>query len=195
VNEEPLPPLTRRRTFILGGLGAGALALAGLKWLPRKAAVGNSALEQTVATLLAFMGALFGRDLAEHAEGAADLSDRLEIFASAEDLRHECAVLAHYLDELAAKQGAKSFTSCSGAQKESIVDRIMSIDVSSLGARVLSRVSPGMREYYRMRWLTAPSLAWVYQHSAVAWRTRGYSRWPGIAGDWRESLSRGAPYP
>jgi hypothetical protein len=195
VSEEPSPTLTRRRTFILGGLGAAALAFAGLAWLPRKAALGNSPLEQTIATLLAFTGALFGRDLAEHAEDAADLADRLATFASADPLRRECAVLAHYLDELAAKQGAASFSSCSGAQQQTIVDRIMSIGPKSLRTRVLSRVSPGMHEHYWMRWSTVPMLAWMYRHSAAAWRTRGYARWPGIAGDWHEVLSPGPPYP
>lgn len=194
MNQEPLPPpTTRRRTFILAGLGAAALALAGLRWLPRNAALGNLPRERTLATLLAFTGALFGRDLAEHPESAADLSDRIDTFAST--LPRDCAVLAHYLDELAARRGAKAFTSCSGSQKDSIVAEVMAIDVKSFRARVLSRVSPGMREHYRMRWSTVPLLAWMYRHSASAWRTRGYSRWPGIAGDWRETLSPGVPYP
>ncbi len=53
-DEEPLPPppTTQRRTFILAGLGAAVLAVAGLKWLPRKAAIGNPPREQTAGTLL-----------------------------------------------------------------------------------------------------------------------------------------------
>ena len=193
MNEEPLPPPTRRRTFILAGLGAAALALIGLEWLPRKAAIGNSPRERTLGTLFAFTVALFGRDLSEHPESAADLSDRLDTFAST--LPRDCAVLAQYLDELAAKRGAKAFTSCNDSQRDSIVAEVMAIDFESLSARVLSRVSPGMREHYRMRSMTVSLLAWMYRHSASAWRARGYSRWPGMAGDWRESLSRGVPYP
>jgi hypothetical protein len=196
-DEEPLPPPppTQRRTFILAGLGAAVLAVAGLEWLPRKAAIGNPPREQTAGTLLAFTAALFGHDLAADTEDAADLTDRLEILASVDSFPRDCAVLVHYLDELATKRGARSFTACSAAQKESIVGRLMAIEIGSLHARVLSRVSPGMREYYRMRWSTVPMLSWVYQHSAAAWRARGYPRWPGVAGDWRESLSRGTPYP
>jgi hypothetical protein len=195
-DEEPLPPsTTQRRMFILAGLGAAALALAGLKWLPRKAASGNPPREQTMVTLLAFTAALFGRDLSARAEDASDLADRLETFASIDTFPRDCAVLAQYLDELAAKRGAKSFTSCSASQKDSIVGELMAIDARSLRARVLSRLSPGMREHYRMRSSTVPLLAWLYRHSAAAWRARGYSRWPGIAGDWRETLSPGTPYP
>jgi hypothetical protein len=195
-DEEPLPPpTTQRRTFILAGLGAAVLALAALEWLPRKAAIGNPPPEQTVGTLLAFTAALFGHDLSAHAEDAADLTDRLETFASVDSFPHDCAVLVHYLDERAAARGARSFTSCSASQKDSIVGQLMAIDTRSWRARVLSRISPGMREHYRMRWSTVPLLAWLYQHSAAAWRARGYSRWPGVAGDWRETLSRGTPYP
>jgi hypothetical protein len=46
-----------------------------------------------------------------------------------------------------------------------------------------------------MRGSTIPSLEWLYRHSAAAWRARGYTRWPGIPGDWRETLVAGAPYP
>jgi hypothetical protein len=197
VNDEPPPPppTTQRRTFILAGLGAAVLAVAGLEWLPRKAAIGNPPREQTVGTLLAFTAALFGHDLTTHPEDAADLTDRLANFASVDPFPRDCAVLEHYLDELAAKRGASSFTACNDSQKDSIVGELMAIDTRSLRARVLSRVSPGMREHYRMRSSTVPLLAWLYRHSAAAWLTRGYSRWPGIAGDWRESLSRGVPYP
>jgi hypothetical protein len=195
VNEEPLPSLTRRRTFILGGLGAAALAFAGLSWRLRKGALSHSPLEQTTATLLAFTGALFGRDPADAGEGVADLSDRIAVLVSSEPMRREGAVLAHYLDEMAAKQGGTSFRSCTPAQQASIVDGVMSIDTKSFSARLLSHGTPGMRERFRMRSTTVPLLAWLYRHSAAAWRARGYSRWPGIAGDWRETLSPGAPYP
>jgi hypothetical protein len=195
VNQEPFAPTTRRRTFILAGLGAAALALAGLRWLPRKAAIGKSPHEHTVATLLAFTGAMYGHDLAEHPESAADLSDRLEIFTVAEDWPRDCAVFAQYVDELAVKQGATSFIASSAPQREASVAQVMAIEPKSLTARVLSRLSPAMREHYRMRSMTVPMLQWIYRHSAAPWRIRGYSRWPGVAGDWRESLSPGTPYP
>ena len=31
--------------------------------------------------------------------------------------------------------------------------------------------------------------------SAAAWRARGYTRWPGVAGDRHDVLAPGAPYP
>jgi hypothetical protein len=71
----------------------------------------------------------------------------------------------------------------------------MLIDPKSFKARILSRLSVGERDHYRMRWSIVPSLGWMYRHSAAAWRARGYARWPGVAGDWHEVLAPGAPYP
>jgi hypothetical protein len=197
-NDGPSPPVVRRRTVIVAGLAAAALAFVGLAWRSRQADADKDGGEHDSAlvkpTLLAFLGALYGRALS--AEDTADLSDRLgELFAAGGVLTHEAAVLARHLDELAAKAGAASFESCGQPQRERIVAQIMSIDPKSLRARVLSRLFSSRRDFYRMRWSIVPQLAWIYRHSGAAWRARGYSRWPGMPGDWHEITVPGAPYP
>lgn len=186
----------RRRTFIWAGLVGAALGVVGLMRL-RVAGSAQSGGERTRAdlnrTMIAFMGALFGRDLTSL--DAADLSDRLDELFAGGTLLHEALVLAQQLDERARSRGASGFESCNPPQKEGIVDQIMSIDPKSLRARVWSRVSRHQRDWYRMRWSIVPQLAWLYRHSAAAWRARGYTRWPGVAGDWHEILAPGAPYP
>jgi hypothetical protein len=198
VNDESSTPLVRRRTFLWGSLGAGVLAFVALMRLPRLVGTAQSGGEPTTTglkvTMLAFLGALFGRDLSSL--DSADLSDRLdELFTAGGPLLHDAVVLARRLDEGARRQGASGFESCNEAQKERIVEQIMSINPRSLRARVLSHLSRDQRDRYRMRWSIVPQLVWLYRHSAAAWRARGYTRWPGIAGDWHEVLVPGAPYP
>jgi hypothetical protein len=191
-------PVIRRRTIIVGSLGAAALACVGLAWLWRQAGTDQSEGERNSADLkgrlLAFVGALFGRDLS--ALDVEDMSDRLDdLLAAGGILLHDAAVLVRQLDERAKKQGAIGFASCSPSQKAGIVEQVMSIDPKSMRARVWSRLSRNQRDFYRLRWSIVPQLAWLYRHSAAAWRARGYTRWPGVAGDWRETLAPGAPYP
>jgi hypothetical protein len=190
-------PVTHRRTFILGGLGAAALALVGVAFRSRDHSTPPSEpgdLGQVKETVLAFVGAMFGRALV--GEDRADMSDRLDLyFASGPALRHEGAVLARYLDDQARTYAAAGFVSCSDAQQQTILTQVMMIDPGSLKARVLSRLSSGKRDFYRMRWSIVSSLGFMYRHSAAAWRARGYTRWPGVAGDWHEVLAPGAPYP
>ncbi len=197
MDEELSTPLIRRRKIVLGSLGAAALAFVGLTWPPRQVGIGQPGRDRTTAnvthTLLAFTGALMGRNLSE--PDRADLSDRLQLFMSDETLRHDCSVLARHLDDLARKQRAMAFASCSPSQQERIVEQVVLIDPLSMWARVLQRLSRNQRDFYRMRWSTVTMLAWIYRHSPAAWRARGYTRWPGVAGDWRETLAPGAPYP
>lgn len=197
MNDKPTPPLTQRRTFILGTLGAATLGFVGLafKWrqdfTPQSEAADLSLLK---ATVLVFIGALFGRALVN--EDRADMSERLDLFFDSDaDLRHQGAVLVHYLDEQAQRGAGTAFASCTEPQQQTIVTQVMMINPKSLKARVLSRLSSSERDHYRMRWSIVPSLEWLYRHSAAAWRARGYTRWPGVAGDWHEVLAPGAPYP
>jgi hypothetical protein len=197
VNDQPSTPVNQRRTFILGALGAAALGLVGLAFRSRDDFTPPSEpgdLSQVKGTILAFIGAMFGRALV--GEDRADMSDRLDLyFASDPALRHQGAVLARYLDDQAQTRAAPGFVSCSEAQQRTILAQVMMIDPRSLKVRVLSRLSSGERDFYRMRWSIVSSLAWMYRHSAAAWRARGYTRWPGVAGDWHDVLAPGAPYP
>ena len=190
-------PTTRRRTFILAALGAAALGFVGISFRIRHdfaAQSGAGDLDLMKATLLAFIGTMFGRALL--GEDRADMSDRLDLyFASDAALRHEGAVLTQYLNDQAQRRAGVGFDSCSESQQESILAQLMAINPTSLKARVLSRLSASERDHYRMRWSIVPSLAWMYRHSAAAWRARGYTRWPGVAGDRHDVLAPGAPYP
>jgi hypothetical protein len=200
VNDERLKLPGRRRLLIAGGLGGIVLAAVGLGSRRLRTEVGQDTIgaagvaPEAKMTVVAFMGALFGRELPE--EDLADLSDRLNYLLDHDaTFDHECAVLVHHLDRLARKQGAMTFRSSSASQKDSIVDQIMRIDYKSILSRLLSQLSGSERDYHRMRWSIVPQLAWIYRNSGAAWRTRGYARWPGIPGDWHEIQTAGPPYP
>ena len=197
MNDKPSTPVTQRRTFILGALGAATLGFVGItfKWRQDFATPGEPGdLAQIKVTVLAFIGAMFGHALV--GEDRADMSDRLDLFFDSDaGLRHEGAVLARYLDDQAHTRAATAFVSCNEAQQQEILTQVMTIDPRSLKANILSRLSSSQRDHYRMRWSIVSSLAWMYRHSAAAWRARGYARWPGVAGDWHEVLAPGAPYP
>jgi hypothetical protein len=197
-NDEPSLPVVRRRTVIVAGIGAAALAFVGLAWRSRQADAEKDPGERDSAavtpTLLAFIGALYGRELT--AEDTAELSDRLgDLLAAGGVLTHEAAVLARHLNKLAERAGAASFESVGRPQQGRIVGEVMTINAKSLRARVLSRLFSTRRDFYRMRWSIVPQLAWLYRHSGAPWRARGYARWPGMAGDWHEITAPGAPYP
>jgi len=200
MNDYRSKPLDRRRLLIAASVGGIALAAFELGW-PRPGAgirgdeEGSTGLAAAATlTVLAFIGALFGRDLS--AEDIDDLSDRLCFRLSADaTFTNECAVLVQYLERLAREQEATTFRNCSDAQKEAIIQRITRISSKSLASRVLSRVSRTARDYYRIRQSTVWQLSWLYRQSGAAWRARGYTRWPGIPGDWREILAPGSPYP
>lgn len=196
MSDEPPKPLSRRRLLLSVSFGVLACGAAGLGMRARHELVLKAAGDAGAVrgTLVAFIGALFGRTLP--AQDADDLSARLgdlQTFDTA--LNHDCTVLAQYLEAQAQNWGVKGFEECSASQQQSIVDDIMRIDVKSYSARLLSRLSRGHRDYYRMRWSAVPQLAWIYRHSPAAWRARGYLRWPGVKGDWHDVLAPGAGYP
>jgi hypothetical protein len=200
VNDEGLKPLGRRRLLIVGGMGTIALAAVGLGSLRHRGEIAQNTpglggvSPDAKMTALSFIGALFGRELSEL--DIADLSDRLDyLLSSSAPFNHECAVLAHYLDGLARERHATTFRASSAAQKQSIVDELMRIDSKSIISRALSRLSASKRDHYRMRWSIVPQLEWIYRNSGAAWRARGYTRWPGIPGDWHDVLTPGPPYP
>jgi len=192
-----VPPtrLSRRRLILFAGLAASACGVAG--WFssgrdsgPQRAADADA----DNGTLLAFIATLFGKALS--LQDRADLTDRLACMQQYRaSLKHDCSVLAAYLDSQAGRWGAAGFAACNAWQKASIVDQIMQMPLKSRIASLLSRFSSTERDFYRMRWSAVPQLAWLYRHSPVAWRTRGYQRWPGVRGNWRDILAPGAPYP
>jgi hypothetical protein len=196
VNDKPSTPLMQRRTFTLGVLGAAALGFVGITLKSRYDSGPHGEpgdLNQVKATVLVFIGAVFGHALV--GEDRADMSERLDLFFADPNFRHEGGVLTRYLDDHAKSLAGSAFVACSEAQQQTILTQVMMIDPRSLKARVLSRLSSSERDHYRMRWSIVSSLAWMYRHSAAAWRARGYARWPGVPGDWHDVLAPGAPYP
>jgi hypothetical protein len=195
MRDVPPQPLSRRRMMLLGSWAAAACGAAG--WfssgpapVPRRA--GDT--DADTGTLLAFIAAMFGRTFS--LQDRTELSDRLAYMRQYRASQwRDCSVLAAYLDRQAGQDGAGDFASCSASQKASIVDEIMQLPPNSRMAFFLSRFSRTERDFYRMRWSAVPQLAWIYRHSPAAWRARGYQRWPGVCGNWRDVLAPGAPYP
>ncbi len=192
-------PRGGRRKLILGGLSLATLGAVGVSWKHRRSAqarvesVTPGDLKEAQSTLLAFVSTLFGHELT--AADSADLSARFEVLLSDVVLASDCAVLVRVLGEAAKHLGASAFELCSSYQQDSIVSKIMDMDEKSKLSRMWSRFSMDERDTFRMRRSAIPQLAWLYRHSSVAWRTRGYARWAGVAGNWREVLVPGAAYP
>jgi hypothetical protein len=195
MRDVPPESLSRRRIILLGSWAAAACGAAG--WFssePASVAQRAGGADADTATLLAFIGALFGRNFS--LQDRTELADRLAYMGQYRaSLRRDCSVLAAYLDRQAGRYGAGDFAACSASQQASMVDEIMQLPVKSRIAFFLSRFSRTERDFYRMRWSAVPQLAWVYRHSPAAWRARGYQRWPGVRGNWRDTLAPGAPYP
>jgi hypothetical protein len=144
----------------------------------------------TLDTVITFIGALFGRALSD--TDSAELRERLaETLSQQPGRAQDYSVLAQQLDRLARDAGAAGFIMANTAQRGGIVDQIMHIDPGATWSRILAHLSPGRRQYYRMRSTTVPDLVWLYRYSGVPWRARGYDRWPGIPGDWHEYLTAG----
>ncbi len=197
------PTIASRRRFLtitsVGVLAAAAIALA-----PRTV---RSVLQRTAGivppvadtkkvlnTTVAFMGTLFGRQLT--ADDQTELLDRL-VYATQRDpsRREYYDLLWQYLNRRARSAGFANFEAADSAGRTAIVDRIMRSDVSPLLSRLLAVVSADRHQLRRIRLAVIPQLAWLYRHSGVPWRARGYTRWPGIPGDWHEYLAAGRPYP
>jgi hypothetical protein len=195
MRDVPPEPLSRRRMILLGSWAAAACGAAG--WFssaPASVKQRAGDMDADAGTLLAFIGALVGRNLS--LQDRTELADRLAYMRQYRaSLWRDCSVLAAYLDRQAAQDGAGDFAACSASQKATIVDEIMQLPLNSRIAFFLSRFSRAERDFYRMRWSAVPQLAWVYRHSPAAWRARGYRRWPGVRGNWRDVLAPGAPYP
>jgi hypothetical protein len=198
VKDRSQKAFSRRRVLNFGTLSAASLVALGLTRLPRHTAFGlaekSAEAVDAKPTVIAFIGALFGRTLSQ--PEAADLAFRLDYnFSRDPTFRTDCAFLARYLDRTAREAGAASFDACHEAQKDAMVDTLMQIDPRSAIARILARSAQSERDYYGMRGSTVGRLAWIYRHSSAAWLNRGYRRWPGIGGDWHEVLRPGAGYP
>jgi hypothetical protein len=199
--------LTRRQMFAFIGFavvaaGAARFVLPYLKGAQRTGDGRENAVaslagvddHQSLATIVEFTAGLFGHNLSE--QDRQELIDRLRYATSIDaSFSEDYAELARHADRLSAAQGARSFQRASDTQRQVVIDHFMNIDTHGLFARLLSHVSKSQSQHYRTRWRTIPHLIFVYRHSGVPWRARGYRRWPGIPGVWTEYLSAGPQYP
>ena len=107
--------------------------------------------------------------------------------------RDEYAWLSDYITYFAAQMGAPSFLKTSAEQRDKIVMAVMHRK-SARESRMLALVSEHERGRRRMISSTIPHLVWVYNHSGVPWRYRGYKSWPGVPGDTFEYTKPGPAY-
>ncbi len=202
---EPRATVSRRQVLL--GVSAAILVTATLWLLPavtrwklrtpaRRPGASDEALDVpgALTTTVAFIGALFGRNLTT--QDHDELLERLAYTITQEsDYAQDYIILSSHLDGLARNLGSKSFIEMTDTDKAAIVQRIMRLDPTALLPRILSRLSAERHQDRRIRVVTVPRLAWLYRQSGVPWRARGCARWPGIPGDWHEYLAAGNAYP
>lgn len=189
--------LISRRHWVLGS-GAGILAAFSVgSWLVHDKAAdpdeSEPPLEFVAPQMIAFIGALFGRDLTQ--EDRQELAQRLaDAVAESVSLARGCGQLARTLGQIARSVGADTFLAASAVQSQLVVDRLMLEGRPTLKQRVWSKLSGTHREFLHAQSQTIAQLAWLYRHSGAPWRARGYSRCPGVPGNWREVLQAGGAY-
>jgi hypothetical protein len=194
-----------RRRFLISAGAVVVTAAAGLAALPEAIRWKRAALRtrhvagsasaspfdnHKLSTLCVFLGALFGRELDE--TDRKELTGRLE-FAVQHDSgwREEYDWLASHLDRMSRQAGYTSFVDADAPAREGIVAEIMGYSASSRRARLLALVSEDERRLRRMRRSTLNQLTWLYRHSGVPWRARGYTSWPGTPGSLYEYTKPG----
>lgn len=200
IDQKPAPS---RRAFVsVAALFAGALVAFPFlrRWrasrlrTTREPAVGSvtplgADAKRTVSHLLA---AVFGH--APTPDDEAELAGKLE-WLTHEDASWHGALrdFARYADDAARGAGGTGFVALSPEQREKVVAGLMQpIDTAASRRQALFSESERARRIAREDLL--PVLTRIYRTSGVAWRRRGYTRWPGVPGDPREYTRPGAPY-
>ena len=196
-------PVTRRR-IVLVTASVGVALVAVRAFLPSLrgthegagAAAGSAAgdtaalagAHEPTATMVAFLGTFFDRDFSE--EDRLELINRLS-FAMSTDAAvvADYRLLAKHANRLAVAEGARSLASANEAQRRAAIAHLADFNPYSLVSRLMSRMSERYLAYSRIRANIIPSVAWLYRHSGVPWRARGYRRWPGIPGAWTDYLT------
>jgi hypothetical protein len=121
-----------------------------------------------------------------------ELSGLVSFSASADNgWATEYRWLSSYVDNMAKRAGAESFSSATPELRESVMQNIMSRPTSSFTLRLLAIASGQGLLRKRMSITTIPHLRRIYLASGVPWRRRGYQSWPGVPGDPREYTRQG----
>lgn len=182
---------SRRRFLIAAGLGAAALGLplAATRWsstMPQNHVAGppdDSPFDVDVLeTLISFLAAFFDTEFAD--VDVVDLSQRLS-YAVRHDggWREPYASLASLLDAETARDGAGRFADADRARQREAYRRLVEVDYGHRGLRVRTFFDSEVGIAGHARQTTIPHLLRLYRYSGVPWRRRGYSSWPGVAGD------------
>ncbi len=207
VEDENKKPAGLTRRLLLICAAAVVLVLAPLmirvrNWRGRMLRAYHSPAPPTTQTLETsvtegvadFTGALHGRRLSTEEKGEIAVS--LDLAARTDsNWAKEYSNLMRYINHLASGEGASSFQSATELQRSTVLARIMSKPVDSSRSEFLALLSPWERTRRRMRRSTIPQLNWLYRHTGIPWRQRGYRRWPGLPGDSREYTRAGPEYP
>ncbi len=192
----------RRRLLISIAFGTTATAaglLAKLRSQFPKAEKGSrdgspAAREQVMDAAIKFMSRLFGHQLT--AEDRHELLERLEFAVAHEPKRlWDYADLKRYLDDRARERGAVDFLTSGSDDQDAILDKLMTARFSRWQVELLREFPGRAGRYHRIVTVIIPGLSWLYANSGVTWRARGYERWQGIPGDWREVLAPGKSLP
>lgn len=184
-----------RRQFI--SIVAGATLLAAtvvanrpfLGWLTKfispkhtPGATDQSRFDQdTVATLVSFLGVLYGHRLTELDK--RELGERIEFMVS-EDAgwRPELTWLAAFLNKHSRIEGFELFRAAESGSQHKILELLFQ-PVNTNTSRLRAIFSAEERERRRVHGSTLGRLTELYRTSGVPWRNRGYASWPGVPGD------------
>lgn len=143
----------------------------------------NTSFDADVLKTVAFFtNALVGSDVTP--ENLRELMNRLD-FAIKHDSgwKTEYLWLADHANKVAHKMGSKDLASSTLNQRDRIIKQIMDNSTHTLYSRVFGIIPSEERERRRMFYSTVPHLIWIYKHSGVPFRLRGYTSWPGVPGD------------
>ena len=185
---------TRRRFFLIAGLGISAVGLniAAIRWRNSSSkrlrhVAGNEDFSdfdtRILENIILFFAVLFG--ISFNDTDKSELLHRLTFSTQFDNnWREDYREFTEYLDNLAKSKESKSF---SNAPKKLQTD-IVSIVISkpnpwSRQRRVRAFLGYEDKTLRKIKVSTVPHLVRLYTMSGVPWRHRGYKSWPGVAGD------------
>ena len=182
---------SRRQVLVATGGGiAGIAGVAGYRRWNRLAsathtqgATDDSPFDQVILdTIVDFLATFFGITVSP--ADRAELVQRLTLSRRADsNWRVEYQQLADIADRLALHRRQASFSAAPGAVRSEIVAEMLLPEETRRRRRIRAFFTMDGENFIRLQRSTVPHLARVYRTSGVPWRRRGYTSWPGVAGD------------
>lgn len=203
-----MPSKLSRRKFLLISGGAASLFVVGGYLFTRLNIFGknddngfhvtggkdSSPFDQGVSESVAlFLTTAYGRNVP--ITDLQELEQRLD-FAAKEDSgwRDEYNWLSVELDNIVAKLKFNDFNKLEYAKRIDVVADLFSNSPRTKRSRILALFSSHERQRLRFWKSTIPHLSRLYMHSGMPWKARGYSSWPGIAGNSSDYRTIGPEY-